>query len=150
MNLPLPAQLSLTGNLATNWKRFQRALKNYEIAARLKGPSNSCELQRFSPVLAWMHWMFTTPLFLKLQSRDIDIVLEKFALARKMKRMNCYRFNKCDQKEHETIDAYVTSLCTLAKTCNFGQLENDLIRDRVVMGIRDNTTREKLLQYCKT
>ena len=88
VNLPLPAQLSLTGNLATNWKRFQRAWKNYEIAARLKGPSNSCELQRFSPVLAWMHWMFTTPLFLKLQSRDIDIVLEKFALARKMKRMN--------------------------------------------------------------
>ena len=52
-------------------------------------------------------------------------------------------------KEHETIDAYVTSLRTLAKTCNFGQLENDLIRDRIVMGIRDNTTRKKLLQVAK-
>ena len=41
VNLPLPAQLSLTGNLATNWKRFQRAWKNCEIAARLKDPSNS-------------------------------------------------------------------------------------------------------------
>ena len=61
-----------------------------------------------------------------------------------MKTYERYRFNKCDQKEHETIDAYVTSLRTLAKTCNFGQLENDLIRDRVVMGIRDNTTRKKL------
>ena len=88
VNLPLPAQLSLTGNLTTNWKRFQRAWKNYEIAARLKDPGNSIELQRFSPVLAWMHWMFTTPLFLKLQSRDIDIVLKKIALARLVKRMN--------------------------------------------------------------
>ena len=25
VNLPLPAKLSLTGNLASNWKRFQRA-----------------------------------------------------------------------------------------------------------------------------
>ena len=41
VNFPLPAQLSLTGNLATNWKRFQRAWKNFEIAARLKDPSNS-------------------------------------------------------------------------------------------------------------
>ena len=24
VNLPLPAQLSLTGNIATNWKRFQQ------------------------------------------------------------------------------------------------------------------------------
>ena len=34
--LSLPSRLELTGNLAVNWKRFQRAWKNYEVASRLK------------------------------------------------------------------------------------------------------------------
>ena len=40
-NIPLPAKLELTGNLATDWKLFIRAWKNYEIAATLKDPSKS-------------------------------------------------------------------------------------------------------------
>ena len=40
VNLPLPSTLVMTGNLATNWKRFYRAWNNYEIAARLKDPNN--------------------------------------------------------------------------------------------------------------
>ena len=159
VNLPLPPQLSLTGNLATNWKRFQRAWKNYEIAARLKDPSNSTlnkELRTATLLTCigsdaldvYDAFVFETP----EQGKDIDIVLEKFeqyCIGETNETYERYRFNKCDQKQHETIDAYVTSLRTLAKTCNFGQLENDLIRDRIVMGIRDNTTRKKLLQVAK-
>lgn len=40
INIPLPSKLELTGNLATNWKKFHRAWNNYEIAARLKDPEN--------------------------------------------------------------------------------------------------------------
>ena len=156
VNLPLPAQLSLTGNLSTNWKRFQRAWKNCEIAARLKDPSNSTinkELRTETLLTCigsdvYDAFVFETP----EQGKVIDIVLEKFeqyCIGETNQTYKRYRFNKCHQNEHETIDAYVTSLRTLAKTCNFGQLENDLIRDRVVMGIRDNTTRKKLLQVAK-
>ena len=34
---------------------------------------------------------------------------------------------------------------SLAKTCNFGELRDNLIRDRIVIGIRDNSIRKKLL-----
>ena len=40
VNLQLPSQLSMAGNLSTYWKHFKRAWNNYEIAARLKDPSN--------------------------------------------------------------------------------------------------------------
>ena len=40
INIPLPSKLELTGDLATNWKKFHRAWNNYEIAARLKDPEN--------------------------------------------------------------------------------------------------------------
>ena len=34
----------------------------------------------------------------------------------------------------------------MAKTCNFGILEDSLIRDRIVIGVKDNQARKKLLQ----
>ena len=47
---------------------------------------------------------------------------------------------------NESIDSYVAVLRNLAKTCNYGTLEENLIRDRIVMGIRENSTRKRLLQ----
>ena len=40
INIPLPSKLELSGNLATNWKKFHRAWNNHEIAARLKDPEH--------------------------------------------------------------------------------------------------------------
>ena len=37
----------------------------------------------------------------------------------------------------------------MAKTCNFGALESSLIRDRLVVGIRDDNLRKRLLQVAK-
>lgn len=47
------------------------------------------------------------------------------------------------------MDAYLTTLRTLAKTFNFVGFESSLIRDRIVVWIRDNQTRKKLLQDSK-
>ena len=60
-----------------------------------------------------------------------------------------YRFNNRLQESDESIDAYATALRTLAETCEFGSLKEDLIRDRLVCGIRDNSLRKKLLQEPK-
>ena len=138
---------------------FSNSWKNYETAARLKDPRNPTinKKLRTATLLncigsdaldVYDAFVFET----QEQGKDIDVILQKFeqyCIGETNETYERYRFNKRDQNEHETIDAYVTSLRTLAKTCNFGQLENDLIRDRVVMGIRDNTTRKKLLQVAK-
>ena len=39
----------------------------------------------------------------------------------------------------------LTALRKLAKTCNYGSLTDSLIRDRMVVGISDNSARKKLL-----
>ena len=49
----------------------------------------------------------------------------------------------------ESIDSYVACLRSLAKTCNYGELQDSLIRDRLVMGIRNNSVRKRLLQDSK-
>ena len=57
-----------------------------------------------------------------------------------------YKFNNRSQEPGETIDAYATAVRTLADTCSFGNLKEEMIRDRLVCGISDNALRKKLLQ----
>ena len=49
------------------------------------------------------------------------------------------------QQQGESFDSYLTALHSLIKTCDFGTLQDNLLRDRVVLGIRENGTRKKLL-----
>ena len=75
--------------------------------------------------------------------------LEVFCVGETNKIYERYQFNKQDQESDESIDSYVASLCTLAKMFNYGALLDSIIRDRIVVGIRDNDTLKRLLQEAK-
>ncbi|CAC5387825.1 unnamed protein product [Mytilus coruscus] len=67
--------------------------------------------------------------------KDITKVIEKFeafCVGKTNETFERYSFNICDQKECDSIDGYVSKLRKLAKTYNYGQLEESLIRDRIV------------------
>ena len=49
------------------------------------------------------------------------------------------RFNRRNQLPGETSEQYIMALYTLAANCNYGALETEMIRDRLVVGIRDNS-----------
>ena len=51
-----------------------------------------------------------------------------------------------DQAQGETTDRYVTALRTLAATCEFGELKESLIRDRLVCGLSNAVVKERLLR----
>ena len=54
------------------------------------------------------------------------------------------KFNSRVQRSGEPIDDFLTSLYSLAESCNFGQLKEELIRDRIVVGILDKSLSERL------
>jgi len=54
------------------------------------------------------------------------------------------RFNRRVQEEGESVDAFITDLYTLAEHCNYKDLRDDLIRDRIVVGIRDSQLSEQM------
>ena len=54
------------------------------------------------------------------------------------------KFNRRNQETGESVDTFVTSLHALAEHCNYGQLKEELIRDRIVVGILDTKLSEKL------
>ena len=54
------------------------------------------------------------------------------------------RFNARSQLPGETVEQYVTALHVMADKCNYGQLKDELIRDRIVMGLADARTKKRL------
>lgn len=60
--------------------------------------------------------------------------------------MERHKFNTRNQKPDETIEAYVTDLRNKAKSCKFGALHEDLIKDRLVCGIINDGMRKLLLR----
>ena len=54
--------------------------------------------------------------------------------------------NTHNQHDGETIDQYVTDLKTKAQTCEFKDLKDSLIRDRIVCGIHCDKTCSRLLR----
>ncbi len=49
------------------------------------------------------------------------------------------------QEPNESIDQYVTELKNRSKSCEFGDLTESLIKDKIVCGISDESLRESLL-----
>ena len=54
------------------------------------------------------------------------------------------KFNKRSQLLDEPVQQFIASLYNLAADCNFGELINELICDRIVVGIRDASLSERL------
>ena len=80
-------------------------------------------------------------------SKKYDTVVAKFE-SHFVKRRNVIferaKFNMRKQKEGEAVDTFVTALYTLAEYCEYGALHDQMIRDRIVVGISNATLSEKL------
>lgn len=54
-------------------------------------------------------------------------------------------FGCCKQEEGESIDNFVTRLREKAATCDYAGLKDEMIRDKIVLGITNEGTRRRLL-----
>ena len=54
------------------------------------------------------------------------------------------RFNSRSQADGESVEQYIVALHSLARNCAFGQLTEELVRDRLVIGISDSKLSQRL------
>ncbi|KAK7096429.1 hypothetical protein V1264_005727 [Littorina saxatilis] len=81
--------------------------------------------------------------------KDINVVLQKFqdfCVGSTHEAFETYKFHTRNQDSSESIEAYVAALRKLAKTCNFEEMEDRMLRDRIVVGVKSDVAREKLLE----
>ncbi|KAK7096049.1 hypothetical protein V1264_005395 [Littorina saxatilis] len=149
-SIPTPTKLP-TGAGRKEWERFRRTFANYSKATRLENEANELK----------------TAVFLACMGEDNAELLEGFDFADGEDKENlthvtqkyeqffvgetnevyeAFIFHHRNQDDDENIDSYVQSLRKLAKTCGFGDQEDRMLRDKMVLGIKDVRSREKLLE----
>ena len=141
--VPFPKPLELTGaNNAQVWTYFSQVWQNYEIASQLNQHPANVRLATLltcfgeSAYTVYNSIKFDT----EADKQKIDIVLTKlkdYCVGQTNEIYERYIFNRRIQEPNENIDSLLTALTTLSKDCNYGELRDSLIRDRIVFGIRD-------------
>jgi len=78
--------------------------------------------------------------------KDYGTVMGKFDTFFQVRRNVIYeraRFNCRNQLPGESSEQYIMVLYSLAINCEYGRLENEMIGDRLVVGIRDSALSER-------
>ena len=148
--LPPPLSLSQPDSLAAPWKAWRRQWDNYTIATGLNEKTEEIQVATLLTCLGPEALSVLDGLCPnESDQKKLSIVLakfEEFCVGTKNETFERYKFNSRNQENGEPIELYVAELRKLAKSCNYRDLEESLIRDRVVLGVPDVSIRKRLLQ----
>ncbi|GBM05999.1 hypothetical protein AVEN_49390-1 [Araneus ventricosus] len=81
------------------------------------------------------------------EQADFDTVLKKFNDHFVVKKNTIFeraQFNKHIQLDGESVNTFITALYTLEEHSEYDAFHDELIRDRIVVGIRDKNLSKKL------
>ena len=152
LGLPPPEPLDLSGgNISANWKKFKQKYTNYEIATGINSKASSTRVATLLTVIGndAIDVFNTLTWDAEGDDKKIEKVLLKFeehCEPKKNVSYERYKFFSRAQESGESIDQYVTILRKLCETCEFGTLKNSLTKDRIVLGVNNTKTRERLLR----
>ena len=148
---PQPLALQPSGEVADNWKLWEEKY-NYFVISRLDRESSPYRLAMFKHTIG-DEALKVIKTFSYTEDEDsndwrmVTAKMEKHCIREVNEIYERYCFNKRDKPPTESVDCFVAELKTLAKTSNFCDcLRDSLIRDRIVLGIKDEQTTKKLLR----
>ena len=144
-----PEKMVIDGDVAGNWEFFKDAWNNYAIAVELSKKDNAIQVATLLSVMGKdCLSVFKNLPMTEDEKKDPTEILKKLTEhfePAKNTIYECFSFNSCVQSK-DTFDVFVSKLRQLAASCAYGALKEELIRDRIVIGIADNALRERLLR----
>ena len=123
--------------------RFELFCVSEGIEPKLKAPKflSAIDSKSFTLALNLLH-----PKSIQHATYDEVVnVLKKHYKPKVMVIYERFMFNMRVQKPSESISEYLAALKHMARTCNFGSILDDMLRDRFVAGMRDQSVQQKLL-----
>ena len=132
-----------TFNSPDEWPKWKRCFEQYWVASGLDKEDDECQVSTLLYCLGEeANDVLTSTNITAESQKKFDDVIEKFDDFFKVRKNGIFeraRFNQRSQGETETAEQFITSLYSLAADCEFGVLKEQLIRDRIVVGIRDSS-----------
>ena len=149
-NFPVPSSIKVSGDRANNWEFFRQQWEDYELATGLDKRPEAIRLATFRSLMG--KECLEVFLNLKLtpeERRSMSACLTALEAYFKPKTSVVYEryvFNSSTQSPEESNDEFVNRLTKLASPCKFGALTDEMIRDRIVIGLQDKATKLRLLR----
>ena len=151
--LAVPAKFRLTSDTATTWKTFKQKFELYILAG---GYNQRPENEKVALLLTIggdeMIDIFNSFEWAIIGNKEkYDPVIAKFddyfTPKQHFSELTArYKFNGTVQGTSESLDSFITKLRNIAKDCDFGDQKDQLIRDRIVFGVKEDGLREKLFR----
>ena len=135
------------------WPRWKKRFEQFRTASGLDGETGEKQVNTLLYAMgeeAEDTLASTNPT--AAERRDYDKVVKKFDEFFKVRKNVIFeraRFNKRCQGSEESVEQFITSLYSLAEGCEYGDLRETMIRDRIVVGIRDKALSENLQMDAK-
>ena len=147
-----PEPLNLEeSNLADAWGRWRQHFKVFSLASGISEKDEKVQaatlLHVAGPEALEVYNTFTWED--EGDKKKVNKILEKFeayCIPRKNITWQRHLFNTHNQRGDKSFDQYLTDLKTKAQSCEFNDLKDGLIRDRIVCGIICDKTRSRLLR----
>jgi hypothetical protein len=147
MSLKPPGNLSFDGNVSRNYEEWLRSFEFFAIATELSKKGEPVQCATFLHVAGpESHQIHSTMTFADDERDKIEHLKRKFreyCSPKKNVTVSRYYFNTRQQKVGEKFDTYLIDLKTLMKDCEYGELADSLLKDRIVCGIIDDEVRKK-------
>ena len=145
----LPQQLKLEDNPVQNWQIFKQrwtaytVLSNFNEQALIK--QKAILINCLSDEAMQVYNSFKIEENTTVQ--NIFKLFENYIIGSTNDTYERFKFNKRSQNEEENFDSFLADLQRLIKTCNYcPECEQSLLKDRIVLGVRDSQTQKELLK----
>lgn len=149
-NLTLPDTLDSDGSgpkLAESWPTWIKRFERYRTTSHLHTKPNAeqvstllyCMGKCADPIVATLRIIEETVDYTNLKG-----ALDTYFGVRRNTMTARARFNRRKQAKGEAVDVFIQDLYQMAELCNYGALKDELIRDRIVVGVLDDSLSDRL------
>ena len=130
------------------WPKWKRCFQQYRDASGLSGETNARQVSTLLYCLGEeANDVLASTNISNEDKKLFDKVMEKFDEFFNVRHNVIFeraRFNQRNQLPGESAEKYIAELYRLAENCNYGNLKDEMIRDRLVVGILDKKTSQHL------
>lgn len=141
-----PPQLDFDN--ASEWPAWIQTFDDYRYASGLNERSEEAQVRALLYTMGRQaRDIFSTFHLSEDDAKKFDVVKKRFDEYFVKDRNLVYesaRFHRRQQMPGETVDHFMTALHVLADRCDFGDCKERLVRDRFVVGLRDEKLSEAL------
>ena len=144
----IPAPETFNFTKPEEWPKWSRRFDRFRIASNLSSKSGENQVNTLIYTMGSDAEEILKSFDLSEEDqKDYAKVLERFESHFVKKRNVIYeraKFNQRRQQDGESVDSFITALYTLVEHCGFGELRDEMIRDRIVVGLLNPRLSEKL------